>query len=71
MWYFNPTTFVCYPTLKSSVSLNYNFVFFCQKKLNQHLFTTRSVVTSTDAAEESGKSKHFIKNGGLLDNCED
>ena len=29
------------------------------------------MVTSTDVAEESGESKHFIKDGGLLDNCED
>ena len=70
MWYFNPTTFVCYLTLKSSVSLNYNSDFL-PKKLNHHLSITRSVVTSTDVAEESGESKHFIKNGGLLDNCED
>ena len=70
MWYFNPNTFVCYLTLKSSVSLNYNSDFL-PKKLNHHQFTARSVVTSTDVAEESGESKHFIKNGGLLDNCED
>ena len=69
MWYFNPTTFVCYLTLKSSVSLNYNSDFL-PKKLNQHLFTARSVVTTTDAAEESGESKQFIKNGGQLDKCE-
>ena len=31
MWYFNPTTFVCYLTLKSSVSLNYNSDFFAKK----------------------------------------
>ena len=51
------------------MSLNYNSDFL-PKKLNQHLFTARSVVTTTDAAEESGESEQFIKNGGQLDKCE-
>ena len=31
----------------------------------------QSVVTSTNAAEESGESKHFIENGRVLDKFED